>query len=117
MEPVYDVAAPFRMTPASLRDALNDFIQRSKTPGLQYVVVNPTSTVFEFAGGLAAIVPQRPMTMGTTLMAYSMSKTITAAAVMQLVDAGKIVVDDPVAKYLDWQPYGPDITVRQLLSH
>ena len=57
------------------------------------------------------------MTADTTLMAYSMSKTVTAAAVLQLVEAGRVGLDDPVARFADWQPYGPSITVRQLLSH
>jgi CubicO group peptidase (beta-lactamase class C family) len=102
---------------ASLQDALTELVQRSKTPGLQYLVVSPSSTVFEFAGGLASIAPHRAMQMGTTMMAYSMSKTITAAAVLQPVEAALLRLDEPVARYIDWQPYGGEITIRQLLSH
>ena len=54
---------------------------------------------------------------GTTMMAYSMSKTITAAAVLQLVEAKKLGLDDSVARHVDSQPYGDAITIRQLLSH
>jgi D-alanyl-D-alanine carboxypeptidase len=51
-------------------------------------------------------------------MAYSMSKTITAVAVLQLVESGRIGLDDPVERYLgSLQPYGPAVTIRQLLSH
>ena len=89
----------------------------SKTPGLQYLVVGPQGTVFEHAGGFADLAARRPMTPETTLMAYSMSKTITAAAVLQLVGAGSIALDGPLDRYVDGQPYGPDITVRQVLSH
>jgi CubicO group peptidase (beta-lactamase class C family) len=56
------------------------------------------------------------MSAGTTMMAYSMSKTITAAAVLQLVEAKKIGLDDPISRYTN-TPYGDTITVRQLLSH
>ena len=50
-------------------------------------------------------------------MAYSMSKTITAVAVLQLVEAGKVGLDDPVERYVDSFPYGASVTVRQLISH
>ena len=46
-----------------------------------------------------------------------MSKTLTAAAVLQLVEAHKVDLDAPIDRYLDSQPYGPGVTVRQLLSH
>jgi len=57
------------------------------------------------------------MTSQTTLMAYSMSKTITAAATLQLVEQGKIALDDSIDTYLDGSPYGRAVTVRNLLSH
>ena len=50
-------------------------------------------------------------------MAYSMSKTITAASVLQLAGEGRIALDGPLNRYVDAQPYGPDVTVRQVLSH
>ena len=47
----------------------------------------------------------------------STSKTITAAAVLGLVEAEQVKLDDPIDRYLDSQPYGPDVTIRHLLSH
>src|SRR3954471_15428277 len=86
----------------TLRAAISD----GRTLGLQYVVVNQSATVFEAYEGLADIAAGRPMIAGTTMMAYSMSKTITAAAVLQLNEARRLRLDDPVARYIDWQPYG-----------
>lgn len=57
------------------------------------------------------------MLAGTMQLAYSMSKTFTAAAVVKLAEQGLLGIDDPVAKFLPWQPCGPAITVRQLLTH
>jgi CubicO group peptidase (beta-lactamase class C family) len=102
---------------SGLATHLDELVRTAKTPGLQYAVFDRDSTLFEYNGGLADVATQRPMRSDTTLMAYSMSKTVTAAAVLQLVEAGRIGLDDPVAAYLDWQPYGRDITVRQLLTH
>jgi D-alanyl-D-alanine carboxypeptidase len=88
----------------------------SKTPGIQYVAVNESETVREHAVGLADLSRQAPMNPSTTLMAYSMSKTITAVAVLQLVEAGKVSVDDLVTRHVDGLPYN-GVTVRHLLSH
>src|SRR5205823_1445832 len=99
----------------SLDTFLEAFVRDSKTPGLQYIVVDRVTTLFEHFGGIADLATHRPMQSGTTMMAYSMSKTITAAAVLQLVEMNKIGLDDSIARYIDWQPYGNAITVRQLL--
>lgn len=91
---------------------------RWQTPGLQYVVVDANQTLFEYAGGWADIARQKPMTPQTTMMAYSMTKTLTAVAVLQLVQEGKLGLDDPIDRYLTNHPYvGQPITVRQLLTH
>ena len=105
------------MDNAGTAAALQAFVGDSKTPGLQYVAVDRSSTLIECHVGLADVAARRPMTSDETLMAYSMSKTITAAAVLQLVEAGRVGLDDPVARFVEWQPYGEAITVRQLLSH
>ena len=88
-----------------------------KTPGIQYVAVSASDVVCDYAGGLADLASRSPMRDSTTMMAYSMSKTITAVAVLQLVEADKVQLDDPAARYVENLPYGPNVTVRQLLSH
>jgi D-alanyl-D-alanine carboxypeptidase len=85
-------------------------------PGIQYVVVDADRVVFEYAGGWADIRGRVPLGRDTTMMAYSMSKTITAVAVLQLVGAGNLGLDDSVERYVDG-PYGPGVTIRRLLSH
>ena len=89
----------------------------SKTPGIQYLVVNADGVLFEHAGGWADIRRHAPLEAASTMMAYSMSKTITAIAVLQLVEGGKVGLDDPVERYVDSFPYGANVTVRQLISH
>ena len=96
---------------------LNALTTASKTPGIQYVVVNATGVLFEYYGGWADIRRQMPVDAGTTMMAYSMSKTITAVAALQLVEARKVGLDDPVERYVDSLPYRASVTVRQLIAH
>lgn len=99
-----------------VRTHLHGLIARSKVPGLQYLALDRDRAVFEYTGGWADIRHQVPMTGDTTMMAYSMSKTITAAAVLQLVAAGTVALDDPIERYHP-TPYGPGITLRHLLAH
>jgi D-alanyl-D-alanine carboxypeptidase len=100
-------------------ERVQDFVSReteNDSPGIQCVVVNAESTLFSYAGGFASITPPRPLQAGTTMMIYSMSKTITAAAILQLVERRTISLDDPVTKYLPGIPYGKEVLIRHLLS-
>jgi len=101
----------------SIRERLSTWVETSKVPGLQYVVVTASGVVFESAAGSADLARRRAMTPDTTLMAYSMSKTVTAIAVLQLVEAGQIALDDRLTRTVPFSPYDPGVTIRQLLSH
>jgi len=89
----------------------------SKTPGIQYVAVNASETVAAFTAGSSDLRRGAPIDPATTMMAYSMSKTITAAAVLQLVERGQIALDDPIVRYLSESPYGDSVTIGELLTH
>ena len=56
------------------------------------------------------------MRPSTTMMAYSMTMTFTAAAVLQLVEEGRLSLDDSVSRYLPSSPYDRSMKVRHLLS-
>ncbi len=103
--------------PERARTYLTSLVGASRVPGIEYVVVDATGIQFEYHGGWADIRRQAPVDAGTTMMGYSMSKTITAIAVLQLVEAGKVGLDDSVGRYVDELPYGPGVTVRQLIVH
>ena len=64
----------------------------------------------------------RPVTPKTPFIIGSLSKSFTALAIMQLVEAGKIELDAPVRRYLPWfrvadEAASAGMTVRQLLNH
>jgi D-alanyl-D-alanine carboxypeptidase len=101
----------------NLQDVLDSYVV-SITPGLQYVVVDAEETRFAYAGGWADIANRTPMTLDTTMMAYSMTKTLTAAAVLQIMEQGGLNLDDEMDLYLSGVPYaGHHITIRHLLDH
>lgn len=85
-------------------------------PGAAYIVTNAAGPVFERASGLADISGRVPMALTTTMAVFSMTKTLTAIAVLQLAEKGALRLDDEVRKYAG-HPYDPAITIRQLVTH
>ncbi len=90
-------------------------------PGLALAVVEDGQVTLTRGYGLADREHARPMTPQTPVAVGSATKPITATAIMQLVEAGKVELDAPVTRYLPWfnldDPRSAQITVRQLLSH
>ncbi|GJQ61924.1 MAG: hypothetical protein SCALA702_09770 [Melioribacteraceae bacterium] len=94
-----------------------DELSISQVPGAQYVVVNKDRAIFEYAGGFSDVKNQKLMDGQTTMMCYSLTKTFTAAAILQLVEQGKVELDKTVEEYCPALPYDRHITPRNLLSH
>ncbi|HEX2105231.1 MAG TPA: serine hydrolase domain-containing protein [Solirubrobacteraceae bacterium] len=72
--------------------------------------------------GRADAEARRPVDAGTVFRIGSISKTMTAIAVMQLVEEGRLALDDPAGEYLrsvrlDTPRGAPPVTVRHLLTH
>jgi CubicO group peptidase (beta-lactamase class C family) len=91
----------------------------SGVPGLSYAVVTDGEITSAGARGVVEAGTDRQVTPDTPFAAGSITKSVTALAVMQLVEAGQVELDAAVAQYLDGfagQPAG-EVTVRQLLSH
>ncbi|HME36165.1 MAG TPA: serine hydrolase [Candidatus Sulfotelmatobacter sp.] len=90
-------------------------------PGAVLVVGHDGAVIYRKAYGSRALEPRRePMTLDTVFDLASLTKVIaTTTAVMQLVEQGKVRMNDPVAKYVpEFAQNGKeDITVRQLLTH
>lgn len=91
-------------------------------PGLSIAVGAGAEVVLAKGYGLADVASRRPMTADTVGPTGSDAKTYTAAAAMQLVDAGVIGLDDPVNDHLTgWKVVNPlgerEVTLRDLLTH
>ncbi len=85
--------------PSALGDSLQPFVDNHTLAGA--VVSSPTDKVLDLeAVGFADIAPKTPMRTDDLFWIASMSKPITATALMMLVDEGKVNLDDPVEKYL-----------------
>src|SRR5271154_3311816 len=92
-------------------------------PGIAVGVVSDQELVWAKGFGFADVENRTPMTPASKFRMASHSKLFTATAIMQLRDAGKLRLDDPVVKYLDWfkmqpaEPDDPPITIEELLTH
>ncbi|WP_169578554.1 serine hydrolase domain-containing protein [Salinimicrobium terrae] len=94
------------------------YMTKNKIPGASVSVVKGEEILLSKAYGMADIENFAPVTPGTLFRLASVSKPITAVAVMQLVEQGKIDLDAPVQKYVpDFPQKKHQITVRQLLAH
>lgn len=84
------------------------------------LVAKDDRVIFRRAYGWASLAYNAPMTVDTRLNTASIGKSFTGVAVAQLIDAGKLTLDDTVGKVL---PDYPDkvvrdgVTIRQLLTH
>lgn len=108
---------------------MQSYIDAGKLSGISVLVIKDGETVHQQTFGLAHIEEERGLEENTIFRIYSMSKPITAAALMMLYDEGKFQLDDPVAGYIPefsdtkvWED-GKEVdqnepfTIRHLLTH
>jgi len=94
-------------------------IRELKVPGLSIGIIKNREVVYANGFGARDIEKNLPMTKDTLFGIGSISKSITALVIMQLVDQGKIKLSDPASKYIPFK-LGDEtkpITIHHLLSH
>lgn len=103
--------------PAILQRRLDAQLAKYSLPGVSAAIIWPDGTTWTGAAGMADEKAGTPMTTDTAFGLASISKTFTAAVVMQLVQEGTLSLDEPVAPLLPDFTLDPAITVRNLLDH
>lgn len=101
----------------NINDFLKSQVDAEQTPSIQYAFFDIDSVLYEFRYGLKDVKLRKNVDANTTYHLYSVTKTFTALAVLQLAESGKVKLDNAVKDYLKDFPYGSEITVQQLLSH
>ncbi len=125
MKPLLLTALLLLATPVhaqSPSDGLATFLrakmQKERIPALQVAVVRRGKVVTSAAYGIADVEHDVPATSSSIFSINSCTKAFTGVAIMQLSEAGKLRIDDPVSTYLDdLPPSWRAITIRQVLSH
>ena len=99
-------------------------VQAHGIVGASLQVVGRGGALSKATFGLRDLETSAPTTQATIYHWASITKTMTAIAIMQLRDRGRLSLDDPILKYVPeleavHNPFGPmsAITIRQILSH
>lgn len=117
--------------PAATEQAQNDpietvmdqLIQENEIPGLCFSIIYPDGTQEAYAAGWSDAEQQVRMTTDHVLFSGSIGKTYAAAVILQMVDEGRIQLDDRIVDYfpeIDWLERLPninEITVEMCLNH
>ncbi|MEY2482690.1 MAG: hypothetical protein QOK24_1218 [Verrucomicrobiota bacterium] len=99
-------------------DAVAKQMLSRHTAGVSVAVARDGRVILARGYGMANVEHSVAVTPDTVFHIASISKNILAAVVLQLVDEGKLRLDDDVTKYVPEAPtLGHHVTVRQLLNH
>ncbi|MFC9790163.1 serine hydrolase domain-containing protein [Rhodococcus sp. NPDC127528] len=93
--------------------AIEAAMTQTAVPGTIVGIWGPGGTYVK-AFGVADKQTRAPMQTDFYSRIGSLTKTFTATGVLQLVDEGKVGLDDPISKYVDGVPNGDQITIREL---
>ena len=97
--------------------------------GMNAMITRQGRIVFEHATGILDMETGAPMRLDSLIRIYSMTKPITSAGALMLVDDGKLDLDEPVTRFFpEWQdqtaydgdrivPVDPPVTAKHLLLH
>ncbi len=103
---------------AQIEKAVSSFMSANTVPGISAAVVQDGQPAWSEGFGMSDLENFVPATSATLYRLASLSKTITATAVMQLWERGKLDLDAPVQKYCPAFPQKEaPITTRELLGH
>jgi hypothetical protein len=87
-------------------------------PGVALAVIRQGRVERVASYGVASLEFSVPVTPTTLFHVASVTKSFTAAAIMKLVEAGNLKLDDPIGTYLEGLPQSwRMVKVRQLLGH
>jgi CubicO group peptidase (beta-lactamase class C family) len=114
--------AAARPSPDATDIFIIDAMERANIPGMAVGYAKQGEVLFARGYGFADIFGKRLVTPNTVFPIASITKTVTALAIMRLREAGKLSLDDPVSGYLDFSVINPHysktpITFRHLLTH
>jgi D-alanyl-D-alanine carboxypeptidase len=102
---------------AVLQNLLDEQVKKQGIPGMVMAVRLADGAVIWGTSGYTSPSGEERWGANTPTLIASVTKTFTAVVVMQLVEEGKLSLDDTVDTWFPEQPNGDKITVRMLLSH
>ncbi len=120
-------AVPVRAQTPSIDDAIAAIrayaptaLSQQGAPGMSLTITDRAKTIAIITEGVADLASRAPVTADTRFPIGSISKSMTALALLQLHDQGKVDLNAPVRRYLPWwtlKNSDRPVLVHQLLSH
>ncbi len=108
----------------SFQAMFDQYVHHDEIVGASYVILNKNQITESHSIGMADLEARQPVNANTIFHWASITKTLTAVAVMQLRDRGKLSLDDPIVKYVPelTRVHSEDnsigrVTLRHLMSH
>jgi len=118
------VTKPSPAQEQSFQAMFDSYVQKDEIVGAAYVMVSENQVTEPHTLGMADLEARQPVNSNTIFHWASITKTLTAVAIMQLRDRGKLSLDDPIVKYVPelTRVHSDDnsigrVTLRHLLSH
>ncbi|MGW1147088.1 serine hydrolase domain-containing protein [Streptomyces sp. NPDC002454] len=99
---------------ARLDDAVRTVMSEANVPGVTVGLWAPGKGSYVRSFGVADKTTGERMDPDLFLRIGSETKTFTVTALLELVDQGKVGLDDPISRYVDGVPSGDRITLREL---
>jgi methyl acetate hydrolase len=85
---------------AVIDSSLRNAVERKDVPGVVALITDRERVLYQGAFGVADVATGRPLTTDALFRIASMTKPITSVALMQLVEQGRLGLEDPAEKYL-----------------
>ena len=85
---------------AALDTSLRGAVECKDVPGVVALITDRERVLYQGAFGVADVATGRPLTTDAIFRIASMTKPVTSVALMQLVEQGRLSLDDPAEKYL-----------------
>lgn len=96
---------------ASLDASLRGAVERKDVPGVVALVTDRDRVLYQGAFGVADVATGRPLAPDALFRIASMTKPVTSVALMQLIEQGRLTLDDPAEKYL------PELANQQVIEN
>src|ERR1700755_297029 len=95
---------------AALDTSLRGAVERKDVPGVVALITDREHVLYQSAFGVADVATGRPLASDALFRIASMTKPVTSLALMQLVEQGRLGLDDPAEKSL------PELTGLQVFE-
>ena len=102
-------------TTARLNATLTADFQKLHVPGAAVLILRDGVQIYAQGFGYTTLARSVAVTPSTHFEIGSVTKQFTAAAILQLRDAGKLSLDDKVSRFVPQYAHARDVTIRQLL--